>query len=148
YSVNPDGTDLELLYGANSHATGTLDPVTGAPTVIQFLNPRPMQDRRARARAPARRTEVPRIPGPSPGGRYRSAAPLFDGTNRLLVSWSQCRLVEGTRIVPCTDDRLRATNPAPVEAPPLFGLYVYDVTNGTQRPMLTPQEGFIYTEVV
>ena len=46
YSVNPDGTDLQLLYGANSHATGTVDPATGQPSVIQFLNPRPMQDGR------------------------------------------------------------------------------------------------------
>ena len=54
--------------------------------------------------------------------------------NRLLVSWSQCRLLEGTRIVPCTQDRLNATNPPPVEAPPLFGIYIYDVRDNTQRP--------------
>ena len=58
------------------------------------------------AQARALPTDVRTIPGPSPGGRYRSAAPLFDGTNRLLVSWSQCRLIEDTRIVPCTSDRL------------------------------------------
>jgi hypothetical protein len=188
YAMRPDGTNLQLLYGAHSHNTGTVDPTTGQPTIIEFMKPRPMQDGRMLVLArpfdgtneggdlllidtpnyvdntqgsdanpggtgPAQRRALPTAVTtiqnqPSPGGRYRSAAPLFDGSNRLLVSWSPCRLVEGTRIVPCTDDRLRATNPAPVEAPPLFGLYVYDVTNGTQRPMLTPQEGFIYTEVV
>ena len=28
-AINPDGSDLQLLYGANSHATGTVDPATG-----------------------------------------------------------------------------------------------------------------------
>lgn len=185
YSVNPDGTSLELLYGAHSHATGTIDPTSGQPSVIQFVNPRPMQDGRTLAlirpfqgtgeggdlvlidtanfvdntqptganagmsgpaQVRALPTDVRTIPGPSPGGRYRSAAPLFDGTNRLLVSWSQCRLVENTRIVPCTSERLQ--NPDAVEAPPIYGIYIYDVPNNTQRPVVAPQEGFIYTEIV
>src|SRR5690606_29344141 len=49
YKINPDGTGLELLYGAHSHNTGTADPVSGIPTTIQFLNPRPMQDGRTLA---------------------------------------------------------------------------------------------------
>ena len=39
----------ELLYGANSHATGTPDPVSNEPTIIQFMSPRPMQDGRTLA---------------------------------------------------------------------------------------------------
>jgi hydrazine synthase alpha subunit-like protein len=38
YSANPDGTDLELYYGANSHNTGTNN------TVIEFVQPHPTQD--------------------------------------------------------------------------------------------------------
>jgi hypothetical protein len=91
-------------------------------------------------------TEVRTTPGPSPGGRFRSAFPLFDGTNRLLVSWSQCRLMEAGRIVPCTTDRLNT--PSPVEAPTLYGIYVYDVTRNTQQPIVAPQEGFTYTDIV
>ena len=185
YSVNPDGSDLQLLYGANSHATGTVDPTTSQPSIIQFMSPRPMQDGRTLtlvrpftgtgeggdlvlidtqnfvdntapvassagmpgpAQMRALPTDVRTIEGPSPGGRYRSAAPLFDGSDRLLVSWSQCRLLEDTRIVPCTSDRL--SNPDAVEAPPLFGIYIYDVRENTQQPVVVPQEGFIYTEVV
>jgi hypothetical protein len=186
YSINPDGSDLQLLYGAHSHDTGTVDPTTGQPSVIQFTSPRPMQDGRTLAlvrpftgtaeggdlvlidtqnfvdnAAPimasagmpgpaqtrALPTDVRTIAGPSPGGRYRSAAPLFDGSDRLLVSWSQCRLLEDmTRIVPCTSDRL--ANPDAVEAPPLFGIYIYDVHRNTQQPVVAPQEGFMYTEVV
>jgi len=187
YSINPDGSDLQLLYGANSHQTGTPNrPPGSTPSTIQFLNPKPLQDGRTLslirpfegtgeggdlvlidtdtyvdnnraalaanigmtgpAQIRALPTDVRTIPGPSPGGRYRTAQPLYDGTGRLLVSWSQCRLVENNRIVPCTSERLQ--NPNAVEAPPLYGIYVYDVRENTQRPIVVPQEGFIYTEVV
>lgn len=188
YSINPDGSDRQLLYGAHSHATGTVDPATNQASTIQFLQPRAMADGRTlalirpftgtneggdlvlidtatyvdntRGFSPANAglagpaqtralpTDVRTIPGPSPGGRYRSASPLFDGTNRLLVSWSQCRLMEAGRIVPCTSDRLNNTTTPPVEAPPLYGIYIYDVRDNTQKPIVAPQEGFIYTEVV
>lgn len=49
YSINPDGTDLQQLYGAHSHATGTVDPTTNSPSIIQFMSPRPMQDGRTLA---------------------------------------------------------------------------------------------------
>ena len=40
YRMNPDGSALELLYGQNSHATGT----NGA--IVQFLQPRELEDGR------------------------------------------------------------------------------------------------------
>jgi hypothetical protein len=187
YTIRPDGSDLQLLYGAHSHQTGSPNPPPATTlSTIQFMRPQPMQDGRTLslirpfrgtgeggdlilidtetyvdntraasaanigmtgpAQTRALPTDVRTIPGPSPGGRYRTAMPLFDGTGRLLVSWSQCRLVENNRIVPCTAERLR--NPNAVEAPPLYGIYVYDVRDNTQRPIVVPQEGFIYTEVV
>lgn len=82
----------------------------------------------------------------SPGGRYRSAWPLLDGTNRALVSWSSCRLFENTQIVPCTPAELG--NPAAVEANPIYGIFIYDMDNDTQIPVVTPQEGYLFTEVV
>jgi len=151
YAMRPDGTQLELLYGANSHQTGT----DGSD--IQFLDPRPMGNGHLLVRAqpmvaperggelldvevsnyventqpmaanigvlsgpaqkPATVNIVRTVAGPSPGGRYQSAFPLRDGTGRLLVSWTQCRLLEGTAIVPCTADRLAAAGATP--APPL-----------------------------
>lgn len=88
---------------------------------------------------------------PSPAGRYRTAFPLFDGTGRYLVSWSQCRLLEepdteNEQIVPCTPERL--AEPDVVEADPLFSLYVYDPTARTQIPLFTPEEGSYYTDAV
>src|SRR5262249_54313921 len=129
-SANPDGTDLELYYGANSHMTGTNN------TVVEFVHPRQMLDGRilaimrqytdvddggalviidgehyventqpllanpqltGPAQTPGTTNDVITIPGPSPGGRYISAYPLLDGTNRILVSWTQCRLLDTTQ---------------------------------------------------
>jgi hypothetical protein len=56
--------------------------------------------------------------------------------------------MEDTRVVPCTSDKLSNTTTPPVEAPPLYGVYIYDVRDNTQKPIVAPQEGFIYTEVV
>jgi len=145
YSANPDGTDLELYYGANSHMTGTNN------TVVEFVQPHEMQDGRilalerqytdvddggqlviidgvhyaentqalladagltGPAQTPATTNNVLTIPGPSPGGRFSSATPLWDGTGRILISWSQCRLLDKTQtppaIVPCTATALAA----------------------------------------
>ncbi len=109
---------------------------------------------------------------PSPGGRYASVYPILDGTGRLIVSWSQCRLLEqlmddgdpltdDTRITPCTQDRLAMLfvqpdpdNPvAPdvgtyVVAPPLYGIWMYDPRDDTQLPIVPGEEGFVFTEVV
>ncbi len=41
--------DLQLLYGKNSHNTGTVDANTGQPTTIQFVRPREMMDGRIMA---------------------------------------------------------------------------------------------------
>jgi len=110
---------------------------------------------------------------PSVGGRYFSVYPIQDGTARLMVSWSQCRLIEllpddgdpdtlDERIVACTDDNLLSVvvidpnddnPPTPVAgdflvAPPLYGIWIYDPRDDTQLPIVPGEEGFMFTEVV
>ena len=82
----------------------------------------------------------------SPGGRFSSAWPLRDGTDRMLVSWSECRLLENRQIVPCTQDRL--DKPSAVEADPLYGIFLYDRERDTQLPVVVPEEGVMFTDVV
>ncbi|VAX07012.1 FIG00785302: hypothetical protein [hydrothermal vent metagenome] len=83
----------------------------------------------------------------SAGGRYRSIFPLWDGTNRFLISWTPCRMQQvDARIVPCTAANLSDTSLQ--EASPLYALYVYDLDKQTQIPLFKPVEGTIYTEVV
>jgi hypothetical protein len=86
-------------------------------------------------------------PGLSPGGRFSSVFPLRDGTGRLLTTWSMCRLNDGSgRTLPCTPENLADT--ALTTAPPLYGVWLYDPRDQTQRPVLQPVEGIRYTEVI
>jgi len=179
YQSNPDGTEMKLVYGRQSHATGT----NGA--TVQFLQPREMSDGRLltilqpftgtfgggdiftldiKNYTDSTRTIVPsQLTGtagqaslvnnniftdtsPSPGGRYSAAYPLWDGTNRILVSWTPCRLTDGNIILACNPTRL-ADNTL-TEATPLYGLYVFDPTTRTQLPIFPAEENFIYTDIV
>ncbi|MDX1480025.1 MAG: hypothetical protein R3315_00005, partial [Woeseiaceae bacterium] len=95
---------------------------------------------------------------PSPGGRYASVYPIQDGTGRLLVSWSQCRLTDipdpnvdpmnrpPAVFYPCTAENL--ANPDYEEADPVYGIWMYDPRDNTQAPVVPAEEGFMFTEVV
>jgi hypothetical protein len=191
YRMNPDGSQLELLYGQNSHDTGT------GGQIIQFTQPRELEDGRIMAlirpftntngggdiitidtptylentqptkdnpgmagpaQARATTVNITTIPGEiSQGGRYSSVFPIQDGSGRMLVSWSQCRLrdiidplnpppPETIVYYPCTDENL--INPLYEEADPIYGIWMYDPRDETQLPVVPPEEGFRYTEVV
>lgn len=91
----------------------------------------------------------------SRGGQYGSVYPLRDGTGRLLVTWSECRVVdeeamlsEGDEpgagdLAPCT---LQPDNTE--AAPPLYGAWVYDPGADTQRPIVIAEEGFWISEII
>ena len=101
------------------------------------------------AQTPATLNDVRTVPGPSPGGRFNSGYPLSDGSGRILVSWTQCRLfdtVDPTRIVPCTADRL--ANPAVQTAPPLYSVWMFTPAQNTILPIMPPVEGVMVTEAV
>ncbi len=89
---------------------------------------------------------------PALQGRYASFSPLFDGTNRVLVSWSPCRLVDEITdpllpvFGPCSDDNL--LDPNYVEADPLYGVWMFDADANTQLPIVVAEEGEIFSEVV
>lgn len=180
YKLHPDGTELQLVYGAHSHATGT----NGSQ--IQFFQPREMPDGKIMSiirpfngteqgggivvidvanytdndqptwvnqgvlsgtgQTSATVNAVQTNSGPSAGGRFSAAYPLWDGTHRVLVSWTPCRLIENNSIVPCNTERLAAQNPQ--EAPALYGLYIYNMDIDTQLPLVVAQEGFMYNDVV
>jgi hypothetical protein len=88
----------------------------------------------------------------SPAGRFRSVYPLRDGTNRALVSWTQCRLQPVDAMgLPLPDPPVPCPGTIPVgavEAFPIYGIYVYDLSSNTQLPVVIPVEGFIFDEPV
>ncbi|MGC3980285.1 MAG: hypothetical protein QM808_03410 [Steroidobacteraceae bacterium] len=85
---------------------------------------------------------------PSIGGRFVSAAPLWDSTDRILASWTQCRVVDPSSgaIVNCTSARL--ADPAFVAAPPIYGIWMFNPNDGTQQPVVAPVDGVMLSDVV
>lgn len=81
-------------------------------------------------------------------GRFSALSPLKDGTNRLLVSWSECRLIEpvANKLVPCTDTWLETAGVK--EAAPLYGIWIFNITTQTQQPVVLAEEGKVLTEPV
>lgn len=85
-------------------------------------------------------------------GRYAKINALNDGTNRLVVAWSQCRLRDTTSdpqepiILPCTTDFLADANN--VEADPLYGVWMHNLDDETQQPIVVAEAGEVYSDVV
>jgi hypothetical protein len=81
---------------------------------------------------------------PSPGGRFYSMYPLYDGTNRMLVSWAPCLIAGagGTTEV-CSNTNTTGANV--VLAPPQYTVWIYDFDAGTLMPLLSAEQG---TEIV
>lgn len=82
----------------------------------------------------------------SEGGQFAAVYPLNDDTQRLLVSWSPCRVVNDlSRPIPCNLDPNETYTTL---APPLYGIWMLDATNNTQQPVVLAQEGFYISEIV
>ena len=194
YTMNPDGSDLQLYYGAHSHRTGQ------NPTAdVHFSKPQEMQDGRILAilrplvtnfgggdiifidgenfadntqpiwsqqntvTGTAQTTfkqNINSATGLSLKGRYNAIFPMLDGSSRYLMSWSQCQILEDplipfdpldptANVLPCTlatDAQL--TDPAVVEAPPTFGIFLVDEATNTQVPLVLPEADRLFSEVV
>lgn len=86
----------------------------------------------------------------SAGGRFGSVFPLRDGTGRLLVTWTDCWVLdeesgdsESAPARPCT---LQPDNEQ--LADPLYGGWLYDPSSDTQRPVVIPEQGYVISELI
>ena len=103
YSSNPDGTDMELYYGANSHNTGT------NASVIEFVHPHQMQDGRILALA-RQFTDV------DDGGNLV----IIDATHYVENNAATARLPRAQRPCPgARDPQQRADDARPLARRPL-----------------------------
>lgn len=86
---------------------------------------------------------------PAPQGRYTAVTPLFDGSSRFLVSWTQCRVSDTSasppRLLPCGSVDL--ADPRYVEASPLYGIWMRDPQADTQQPVVVGREGIAFTDL-
>lgn len=193
YTVNPDGSGLDVLYGTHSY-----DSVNGPrayidakqlpdgqliSTLTSYQRPRTtittsgpirhyndgelvmidqenfveIDDKRFTSTSPntvgqvsATDGRVPVDGSVSPYGRYYSPHPIWDNhdSQRLLVSWTICRLTTADNAVhlPCIDSNL--TDPNLIEDEPLFGIYIYDLTTKLKKPIVMPEEGLAAVDPV
>jgi len=183
YTSNPDGTDVQLYFGYESLNQEPEDDTQSTP---RLFHPQELPDGRiaaiymqnemslggdmvvidAAAAAEGEPASISANPIPmatdvvSLHGKFASLSPLYDGTDRLLVSWSQCRLLEIStqRLHPCTTGLLNEEG-IPVdengdpdldleEAPPFYGVWIYDLAADKQLPVVLAEEGFMITEAV
>ena len=78
--------------------------------------------------------------GVSEFGRYTTPFPLWDGTNRALVSWSPLRPEE--EVNPLTGEVME------VEGDPHYGVYMLDMDAQSLRPVALPEEGFALVDAI
>jgi len=192
YNVNPDGTALDVFYGAHSHATNTsaqafvdiremqdgrllstLMPSTGTSgggemVVVDKDNFTEINEKRfgspslnVEGQYSATDGDVNRGRGVSQFGRYTTPYPIWEpnGGDRVLVSWTVCRLTDKTprdpvRLLPCTDEHLAEVNtnaddPSGLEpATPFYGIYMYDLSSNLKRLIALPDKDRVISNPV
>ncbi len=193
YQINPDGSDLQVLYGVHSHNSGSNNDSLynggDSDATIQFSQPVEMEDGRLMAIArPYSGTfgggdlitinsrdftnneqpvySLSGMPGQaqqratinpvssaaeiSLGGRYRSAWPLWDGSNRVLISKSSCVLSvdDGTETLqrPCIEPYLSQTDIE--EVSPAYSIWLYDMNNDAQKVIVLAEQGKVMSDIV
>jgi len=166
FKVNPDGTNLFIDYGAfspgnsflhprempNNQVMSSLMPLSGTHgggalmgiDVVNFSdNDEPISPAitgNGQAELTLYNIDYETRMGVAPYGRYTTPYPLWDGTNRALVSWTPSRPVDTTD--PVTGETTQT------EGLPLYGVYMFDLDKKTLRPIAIPPEGWCYVDPV
>lgn len=85
----------------------------------------------------------------SPDGRFSSARPLNDGTQRYLVSWSPCLVAVNDEpdaaSTPCS------LNPNGTAVDPAYGIWLLDIDDPNDpllQPIVLGETGFMFTDVM
>jgi len=193
FTVKPDGTNMFVLYGAHADGNSFLHPRdmdpsgkyagfvasdlmpldrTNAGGALMFIDAANYSDQNV----PANNT-VPTTGGQtsvtaqalnygmgiSPYGRVTTPYPLWDGTNRVLVSYTPCEVTKYGVVVACSTltaaevARLSTTNRLKTDVasdylqdnvPPSYAVYMFDPSNQTWLPVATPPAGYIYTDPI
>jgi len=193
FRTKPDGTDLFVLYGAQSpgnsflhpremdpngpyqgHLSSSLMSLSGSQEggALMFIDAANYSEQNT----PANRTvptaggqrEATSTPldmgrGLAPNGRATSPYPLWDGTNRVLVSWHPCEVRRGENVVSCTTltdaerARLADNNRSDAEiaadalqanVPASYAVYMFDPVPQTWLIVAAPPPGFMYTDPI
>lgn len=162
---NPDGTNLFVLYGAhspgnsylhprelpNGQVISTLMPLSrtregGALMQIDIGNysencePAPGAASGCNGQRQPTAQQVNFGSGISQYGRFSTPYPLWDGTDRALVSWTP------SQPQPAINPLTGAAET--VEGTPVYGVYMLNLADKTMRPVVTAPPGFAVLDPV
>ena len=163
FTTNPDGTNMFVLYGAHSpgnsflhprempdgRVLSTLMPLSGtreggALMAIDVKNfsedDEPAAGASGQGQQQVTANAVNFGEGVSEFGRYSSPYPLWDGTQRALVTFTP--LQRTTETNPLTGGMEDA------EGEPKYGIFMFDFANKTLRPVVPQQDGLFITDAV
>ena len=168
FTVKPDGTNMFVLYGEHSpgesfshpqdmdpngrHAgfvSTESEPIEGGGGGLLWIDAAHYSEQNTPANAtiPAQggQAEVTQVPLYSDGlslhGRVTTPYPLWDGSDRFLIAYQPCQVMNGGRLVSCATlsaadlarlgDNMRLTaaiaaDPVQTKVPPAFSIYMFD----------------------
>ncbi len=192
FRAKPDGTDMFVLYGEHSAGNSFLHPRDmdpkgafagqlvsslmslsgtregGALMMIDAANysEENTPTSRAVALSGGQRQMTDRSLNDGRGlsmfGRVTSPFPLWDGTDRVLVSYRPCEVTRNGDVIPCVtltpaelerlaSDRTTIEEAADTiqdNAPPAYAVYMVDPKAQTWLIVAAPPAGFMYTDPV
>lgn len=193
FRTKPDGTDMFVLYGAQSPGNSFLHPRDMDPQgayagfiasslmplsgtqeggALMFIDAGNYSEQNTPAssavpvlggqkQATAQMLNDGR--GLSEFGRITSPYPLWDGTDRVLLSYAPCEVTRNGVVVACASltaaekARLNDNERPPAEAaadplqdnvPPAYAVYMYDPAKQTFLIVAAPPAGFMYLDPV
>ena len=193
FRAKPDGTDLFVLYGAHSEGNSFLHPRDMDPKgkyagflasdlmplsrtheggALVFIDAANYSEQNTPANSGVPPTGGQTQPtmqalnfdrGVSTFGRVTTPYPLWDGTDRVLLSYTPCEVTRKDVVVPCAtltpdemarlseDNRLVADVQADElqdNVPPSYAVYMFDPKQQTWLIVAAPPKGFMYTHPV
>ncbi|MFG6489237.1 hypothetical protein ACG04R_21315 [Roseateles sp. BYS78W] len=200
FTVRPDGTNMFVRYGAHSEGNSFLHPREMDPSgaykgflasdlmplsrtheggALVFVDAANFSEQYAPANASVKATSGQTYPteqalnfdrGVSRYGRITTPYPLWDGSNRVLLSYAPCQVNKRSSatadfvVTPCanltdaelasiTDDMNQtadqlATANIRDNVPPVYAVYMFDPLKKTMLIVAAPPEGFIYTDPI
>lgn len=147
----PDGRVLAFIRAEQqNHLGGDIALIDTSGFVELFTTVDGYDGGESRAQVALSDVEINALDELSPGGKFMAAYPLDDGSDRVLISWSSCRVENGDGLViPCSiADEDDEVNGALQAAAPLFGLWIYNPNDQTQLPVVLGVDGMAVSEVV
>jgi mono/diheme cytochrome c family protein len=192
FRAKPDGTDMFVLYGAHSpgnsylhprdtdpkgrypgQLVSSLMPLSGtqeggslqlidAARYSEFNTPAGRGIPASGGQREATERTLSDGRGLSLFGRATTPYPLWDGSDRVLVSWKPCEVTRNGVVVSCqtlTDEektrlasnRTRAAaaaDPVQDNAPSAYAVYMFNPANQTWLIVAAPPPGFMHTDPI